>query len=151
MPQITRINLIIKFVPGGEKVTLALEEAPPAALVHWASGDGVEKNHSELENNTQPLLLRRIWSISRINWGSILDNFLRNWRKFLRQSLKFQLDCKNFISRILLSIVRTFLHWKWCWNILCAWYMEGSWERGVGKITSRLSASLRPLFITMKR
>jgi hypothetical protein len=43
--------LIIKFVPGGEKVTLALEEAPTAALVHWASGDGVEKNHGELENN----------------------------------------------------------------------------------------------------
>jgi len=31
--------------------------------------------------------------------------------------------------RILLSIVHTFLHWKWCWNILCALYMECSWER----------------------
>jgi len=30
---------------------------------------------------------------------------------------------------ILLSIVRTFLHWKWCWNIPCTLYMEGSWER----------------------
>ncbi len=30
---------------------------------------------------------------------------------------------------ILLSIVHTFLHWKWCWNISCALYMEGSWER----------------------
>ncbi len=29
---------------------------------------------------------------------------------------------------ILLSIVCTFLHWKWCWNIPCALYMEGSWE-----------------------
>jgi hypothetical protein len=31
--------------------------------------------------------------------------------------------------RILLSIVRTFLHWKLCWKIPCALYMEGSWER----------------------
>ena len=23
----------------------------------------------------------------------------------------------------------TFLHWKWCWNIPCALYMEGSLER----------------------
>jgi hypothetical protein len=30
---------------------------------------------------------------------------------------------------ILLSIVHTFLHWKWCWNIPCTLYMEGSWER----------------------
>ncbi len=30
---------------------------------------------------------------------------------------------------ILSSIVHTFLHWKWCWNIPCALYMEGSWER----------------------
>ncbi len=27
------------------------------------------------------------------------------------------------------STVCTFLHWKWCWNIPCALYMEGSWER----------------------
>jgi hypothetical protein len=31
--------------------------------------------------------------------------------------------------RILSSIVHTFLHWKGCWNIPCALYMEGSWER----------------------
>jgi hypothetical protein len=32
--------------------------------------------------------------------------------------------------RILSSVVRTFLHWKWCWNIPCALYIEGSYERG---------------------
>ncbi len=31
--------------------------------------------------------------------------------------------------RILSSIVRTFLHWKWCWNIPCTLYTEGSWQR----------------------
>ncbi len=36
---------------------------------------------------------------------------------------------KVYYYRILSSIVHTFLHWKWCWNIPCALYMEGSWER----------------------
>jgi hypothetical protein len=35
-------------------------------------------------------------------------------------------NCKYFI---LSSIVCTFLHLKWCWNIPCTLYMEGSWER----------------------
>ncbi len=30
---------------------------------------------------------------------------------------------------ILLSIVCPFLQGKWCWNISCALYMGGSWER----------------------
>ncbi len=30
---------------------------------------------------------------------------------------------------LLLSMVCTFLHWKRCWNIPCALYTEGSWER----------------------
>ncbi len=30
--------------------------------------------------------------------------------------------------RILLSILHTFLHWTWCWNIPCTLYMEGTWE-----------------------
>ncbi len=34
-----------------------------------------------------------------------------------------------YTINILSSIVHTFLHWKWCWNIPCALYMEGSWER----------------------
>jgi len=33
------------------------------------------------------------------------------------------------LYHILLSKVHTFLHGKWCWNIPCALYMEGSWER----------------------
>jgi hypothetical protein len=37
--------------------------------------------------------------------------------------------CINVFYHILLSIVHTSLHWKWCWNIPCTLYMEGSWER----------------------
>jgi hypothetical protein len=44
------------------------------------------------------------------------------------QEFGFGCNIHNTYS-ILLSIVRTFLHWKWCWNIPCALYMEGSWER----------------------
>jgi len=35
----------------------------------------------------------------------------------------------NETYRILSSIVCTFLHWKWCWNIPCALSMECSWQR----------------------
>ncbi len=34
-----------------------------------------------------------------------------------------------YVYHILSSIMCTFIHWKWCWNIPCALYMEGSWER----------------------
>ncbi len=30
---------------------------------------------------------------------------------------------------ILSSIVQTFIHWKWCWNIPFALSMESTWER----------------------
>ncbi len=53
----------------------------------------------------------------------------------LRQSCSIQfhhllrLILGKTIYHILSSIVRTFLHWKWCWNIPCTLYMEGSRER----------------------
>jgi len=39
------------------------------------------------------------------------------------------LSLLEVIYHILLSIMCTFLHWKWCWNIPWALYTEGSWER----------------------
>jgi len=41
----------------------------------------------------------------------------------------FNKHCKTY--HILSSIVCTFMYWKWCWNISCELYMEGSWERGL--------------------
>jgi len=37
-------------------------------------------------------------------------------------------DTQRTMYHIFLSIVRTFLHWKWYWNIPCA-YIKGSWDR----------------------
>jgi len=51
-------------------------------------------------------------------WKSTFFNLsFSPWRAWLKR------------YRILSSIVRIFIHWKWSWNIPCALYMEGSWER----------------------
>jgi len=47
----------------------------------------------------------------------------------MQHYLQCNLPLTDYTYRTLLSIVCTFLHWKWCWNIPCTLYMEGSWGR----------------------
>ncbi len=83
------------------------------------------------------------------NRAIIAQKYNEFWRNLTKlRSLNHYRKLRNFVSFrfvtdrnlsldpnfavtyfILLSIVCTFLHWKWCWNIPYALYMEGSCER----------------------
>jgi len=71
-----------------------------------------EVSANEVLPNPQKLLLYRALYYE----GQYCDNK----HKFLLLFLKYH---------ILLSIMGTFLHWKWSWNIPCTLYLEGSWGR----------------------